>query len=382
CSRQIQITWRVYDKNNANYTEQTQLFTINDNTIPVFTRPADITINTAANCAPNLAPSNTGDVLNEDDNCSNSSIVTLVSPDDPLSLGLPSDTRHCVTVVSSQNVTFDWSYSTVDLNPTYDPFGYSVNGLYIQLSDDIGALTQSGSQVIPVPAGAEFCLIQSTIENDGGSATTVVSRFKAVQILQASYTDGAQVNLTCPGEFYFDRTWSLVDNCGNAAANQVQRITVRDRTAPVVTTTNNSLDPDIDNYVCGTAYTFNASPQVCFLSKTIAKPEWSDACMGTLTKTQSATNNVTISNYGSFVSVDFPVGTTTVTFRAQDCPGNTAECSVTVTITDNQAPTLTGCPQNQSWAGDLNSCNKTITLVIPTAGDNCAVTEVTHTLSG
>ncbi|MFM8371341.1 MAG: HYR domain-containing protein, partial [Bacteroidota bacterium] len=213
-------------------------------------------------------------------------------------------------------------------------------------------------------------------------ATTVVSRFKAVQILQASYTDGAQVNLTCPGEFYFDRTWSMVDNCGNAAANQVQRITVRDRTAPVVTTTNNVLDPDIDNYVCGTAYTFNAGPQVCFLSKTIAKPEWSDACGGTVTKTQSATNNVTISNYGSFVSVDFPVGTTTVTFRAQDCPGNTAECSVTVTITDNQAPTLTGCPQNQSWAGDLNSCNKTITLVIPTAGDNCAVTEVTHTLSG
>ncbi|MFN7266221.1 MAG: HYR domain-containing protein, partial [Bacteroidota bacterium] len=29
CSRQIRITWRVYDKNNANYTEQTQLFTIN-----------------------------------------------------------------------------------------------------------------------------------------------------------------------------------------------------------------------------------------------------------------------------------------------------------------------------------------------------------------
>ncbi|MFN7830907.1 MAG: HYR domain-containing protein, partial [Bacteroidota bacterium] len=311
CSRQIRITWRVYDKNNANYTEQTQLFTINDNTIPTFTRPADITINTAANCTPDLTPANTGDVLNEDDNCANASSITLVSPNDPASHGIPSDTRHCVTMVSSQNVTFDWTYSTLDLDPTHDPFGYSINGIFTQLSDDIGASTHSGSETIPVLAGAEFCLILSTIDNRGGSATTVIDRFIANQLIAATYVDGTSVNLGCPGEFYFDRTWSLSDGCGNAAASQVQRITVLDRTAPVVTTTNNSLDPDIDNYICGTAYTFNAGPQLCFLSKTIAKPEWIDACGSTVTRTQSATNNVTISNYGSFVSVDFPVGTTT-----------------------------------------------------------------------
>ncbi|MFN7266222.1 MAG: HYR domain-containing protein, partial [Bacteroidota bacterium] len=321
-------------------------------------------------------------MLNEDDNCANASSITLVSPNDPLSEGIPSDTRHCVTMVASQNVTFDWTYSTLDLDPTHDPFGYSINGIFTQLSDDIGASTHSGSETIPVLAGAEFCLILSTIDNRGGSATTVIDRFIANQLIAATYVDGTSVNLGCPGEFYFDRTWSLSDGCGNAAASQVQRITVLDRTAPVVTTTNNSLDPDIDNYICGTAYTFNAGPQLCFLSKTIAKPEWIDACGSTVTRTQSATNNVTISNYGSFVSVDFPVGTTTVSFRAQDCPGNTAICSVTVTIIDNQTPTLTGCPQNQTWAGDQNACTKTITLVIPTAGDNCAVTSVTHTLSG
>ncbi|MFN5237469.1 MAG: HYR domain-containing protein, partial [Bacteroidota bacterium] len=272
CSRQIQVTWRVYDKNNANYTEQTQLFTIQDNTIPSFARPADITINADATCTPNRLPANTGDVTNESDNCSSA--------------------------------------------------------------------------------------------------------------IQATYTDGPNIGLTCAGEYYFDRTWSLQDNCGNAAASQVQRITVQDRTSPVVSTTDNVLNPDIENYSCGASYTFNAGPQLCFLNKTIAKPEWVDACGGVVNSAFSANNSVTVNNYGSFVSADFPVGTTIVTFTAQDCPGNTALCSLTVTINDTQSPTLTGCPQNQTLVTDPNSCARVLTLVIPTASDNCAVTSVTHTLSG
>ncbi|MFM8487433.1 MAG: hypothetical protein ACKOCH_13970, partial [Bacteroidota bacterium] len=109
CPRQIQITWRVYDKNNANYTEQTQLITVADDIAPLFTRPADITINSDTDCSSNPLVSVTGDVTDENDNCS--------------------------------------------------------------------------------------------------------------QDLQATYTDGPPVTVSC-GIFYFNRTWSLQDACGNAAASQ------------------------------------------------------------------------------------------------------------------------------------------------------------------
>src|SRR5206468_4160195 len=39
----------------------------------------------------------------------------------------------------------------------------------------------------------------------------------------------------CEGSHIITRTWSLVDNCGNAAADQLQTITVSDNTAPTFT---------------------------------------------------------------------------------------------------------------------------------------------------
>ena len=37
----------------------------------------------------------------------------------------------------------------------------------------------------------------------------------------------------------------------------------------------------------------------------------------------------------------FPVGTTTVSYMAKDSTGNTSSCSFTVTVIDNQNPTIT-----------------------------------------
>ena len=67
----------------------------------------------------------------------------------------------------------------------------------------------------------------------------------------------------------------------------------------------------------------------------------------------------------------FPVGTTTNTFEVTDATGNTATCSFTVTVTDNELPIII-CPADISQTADVDQCAATITITNPTATDNCS----------
>ena len=80
---------------------------------------------------------------------------------------------------------------------------------------------------------------------------------------------------------------------------------------------------------------------------------------------------------GSF----FPVGTTTLNWRATDAAGNTSTCSFDVVVNDVEQPTIT-CPANQVRNTDLNQCYATFTPPQPTFADNCAVTRLTWVMSG
>ncbi len=77
----------------------------------------------------------------------------------------------------------------------------------------------------------------------------------------------------------------------------------------------------------------------------------------------------------------FPVGVTTNTFRVTDIGGNTADCSFTVTVVDNQAPAVT-CPVNRTVPTDVGVCTATIATLNPTVSDNCAVTTVSWVMTG
>ncbi|MBL0130503.1 MAG: HYR domain-containing protein [Chitinophagaceae bacterium] len=77
----------------------------------------------------------------------------------------------------------------------------------------------------------------------------------------------------------------------------------------------------------------------------------------------------------------FPVGVTTNTFRATDAAGNTAQCSFTVTVVDNQAPVIT-CPPSVVRNTDPNVCTSTYATPNPTTSDNCGVTSVSWVMTG
>jgi hypothetical protein len=69
----------------------------------------------------------------------------------------------------------------------------------------------------------------------------------------------------------------------------------------------------------------------------------------------------------------FDVGTTEVTWRAEDAAGNEMSCSFSVTVEDVEAPTLDGdCPANATLSATLNECDQIYTWIPPAgATDNC-----------
>ncbi len=67
----------------------------------------------------------------------------------------------------------------------------------------------------------------------------------------------------------------------------------------------------------------------------------------------------------------FPVGTTTVTYTAEDNSGNVASCTFSVTVQDTQLPVLIGCPGNLLVQLPIDQCDTLLALVAPTATDNC-----------
>ncbi|HZV69783.1 MAG TPA: HYR domain-containing protein [Saprospiraceae bacterium] len=72
----------------------------------------------------------------------------------------------------------------------------------------------------------------------------------------------------------------------------------------------------------------------------------------------------------------FPVGTSTIVYRATDSAGNTMTCSFTVTVIDNQPPSIT-CPANVTANAAQGTCAAVVTYGSTSATDNCTAPAIT-----
>jgi subtilisin-like proprotein convertase family protein len=104
---------------------------------------------------------------------------------------------------------------------------------------------------------------------------------------------------------------------------------------------------------CPANVTQTNDPNQCGAVVTYPAPTTSGGC-GTVTCSPPS---------GSF----FPVGTTTVTCQNM---GGTPTCTFTVTVTDDQPPSIT-CPANVTVANDPNQCGAVVNYPAPTITDNC-----------
>ncbi len=169
---------------------------------------------------------------------------------------------------------------------------------------------------------------------------------------------GAVVNYTAPGGgscgtvtcapasgSFFPVGTTTVTCTASSGGSCTFTITVNDTQPPTVT--------------CPANITTSTATGQCNAVVTYVTPAGSDNCPG-----------VTVSCSPSSGST-FSKGTTTVTCTATDASSNTASCSFTVTVNDNQPPIIS-CPSNVSVTGNIfGSCSANVNPGTATATDNC-----------
>jgi len=268
------------------------------------------------------------------------------------------NTTLCNTIANDGVIQFDWSYVTND-GPTFDPFGYSLNGTFVSLTDSFGPQNQNGTANIPIAAGDQFCFVANTLDDVFGSATTVSGMFV--------FDGTSQSEFTCADLGVNTIMLTVTDDSGNMTTCTTE-VTIVDDLAPEITcVTNQTVDTDAgvcDYTHSGTAWDATATDNC---TATVAY-ELTDATTGTGT---------------TLNGVAFNLGETTVTWTATDGSGNTAICSFTVTVEDNEVPVIT-CISNQTMNTDVGFCSYTHngTAWDATATDNCSIAAITYALTG
>lgn len=153
-------------------------------------------------------------------------------------------------------------------------------------------------------------------------------------------------------------TYTATDISGNTASCSFN-VTINDVEAPVLSNCPNDITVAADVFatVCGANVQWDpvTAVDVC------------DQANTTITSSMAS---------GSF----FTVGTTTVVYETTDGSGNTASCSFTVTVTDNQAPAVTNCPSNMLIKLPSDKCDTTLTWTGPTFTDLCGIANIDTTI--
>lgn len=225
-------------------------------------------------------------------------------------------------------------------------------------------------QVVDVSGNTASCSFSVTIDDTEGPSITCPS-----DILQSNDSSfcSAIVNFTTP---------MGTDNCSGASTVQTLGLS-SGSSFPVGTTVNSFIVTDASgistscsfNIVvnddeapiftsCPTNIVQDNDPDSCGALVTYTTPIASDNCFG---------YTVTL-NSGSIPSGGFfPIGNTPVVWQVLDASGNATLCSFTVTINDNQIPTIS-CPPDIVQSNDSAVCGAVCVFTNPVISDNCAST--------
>jgi hypothetical protein len=298
------VIWTVTDT-HGNTSTCYQTVTVSDNQAPSITCPTIANIGTDAGSCNSSASIGTATAI---DNCSGT-IVIGHSPAGPYSIGSTTVTWTATdangnTASCSQTIIVTDNIAPVITCPAT-----------ASLSTDAGLCTSSLS--IGTPTAIDNCL-----------AATITGPFPA-----GPYSLGTTTVI-----------WSASDAAGNSATCS-QTVIVTDNELPTI--------------ICPGNQTQTADAGACSAVINLTTPTFADNC-GVAS---------TISNHSSST---FPVGTTTITWIVTDVNGNTSTCNQTVTIIDNEAPSIS-CAAAVSLNNDLGNCSAVVTITAPTVGDNCAV---------
>ena len=153
----------------------------------------------------------------------------------------------------------------------------------------------------------------------------------------------------------------VTDECGNSSSCDVT-FTVVDDMVPTIT--------------CPSNITVSAASGTCVGTANTAPPVVEDNC----------TLNLTVTSTLNGSAITFPaqlaVGTHSIVWTVTDIGGNSTQCTQTVLVTDNQAPTIT-CPPAITVNTNDDVCFATNpSLGTPVLSDNCPGSTAAATLGG
>jgi hypothetical protein len=274
------------------------------------------------------------------------------------------DNNRLNAISSNQsNVTWYWqgtnSAGTSTGSPSTANYAISAPGTYYLRArgDRNGAWSTSASlsvtaaQLRITPAavsasgGGNFCPGTTVnITASGGAGGTIYYQGTTSNGTSTA-TPSTSVPITTAGTYYFR---SADTSPGGPICWGAQ--------GSVTVTFNDAVAPTIS---CPSNISVNATAGTCGAVVTYTTPVGADNCPGaTTTRTAGFASGAT-----------FPVGTTTVTHQVTN-NGSTASCSFTVTVIDNQAPTIS-CPANISVNATAGQCGAIVNYTTPVGTDNC-----------
>jgi hypothetical protein len=215
-------------------------------------------------------------------------------------------------------------------------------------------------------AGGNNTGINTAIDLSGNANTGALGNF-ALTGSGSNWVAGRFGGLTndAPAVFPIGTTivhWTATDASGNTATCN-QNVTVVDNQIPVLTAPANQA--------------FNVIATTCSANYTIVDPI-ADNCTGstwtyTLSGATTAATSAAINDGANATNVSFNKGVTTVTLNGVDAATNVAvQKTFTVTVTDNERPTISGCVTNQSFNVITGTCAASYAIPAPTLADNCA----------
>jgi gliding motility-associated-like protein len=302
----------------GNSSECTYNIVVEDDEAPEISCPADFTFEITGGLC--LAPINYPDptVI---DNCPGSTFSVLSGPLNGEDIG-PGNYTVVYQAIDAAGNTSTCSFDIVvteNTPPTIDcPADISV-------TNDIGLCGATVTYTPPV--GTDNCPGVSTV-------------------LTAGLGSGAFFPVGTTTE-----TYTVTDGSGNAVSCSFT-ITVEDEEDPVID--------------CEADITVPAELGTCGAIVNYQIPTASDNCTAVLVP-------VLISGLNS--GDVFPVGVNTVTFEVTDAAGNTAQCDITITVNDEESPTIT-CPGDIEIDAISGDCEAVVNYTDPTFNDNCPGTTI------
>lgn len=196
------------------------------------------------------------------------------------------------------------------------------------------------------------CPADITVNNDAGECGAVVTYVIPEGLdncpgATTSLTSGLGSGATFPVGTSTE-TYTVTDLSGNVATCSFT-ITVVDAESPAIT--------------CPEDIVVGNDPGQCEATVSYALPQVTDNCDDGLTPTLVS---------GPAPGAVLAVGDYTVTFEVSDLSGNTAECSFTITVEDDETPSIT-CPDDIVVDAILGECDATVVYDLPIVDDNCGI---------